>query len=426
MSGRRQDRPDVLSDPGFISGGPRVDDDWDGDDSADVESADDEWNVAEPDPYRVLPSVSVGGRWFHVTTAWLLRLGVAAVVIAAVSFGAYQYWYLRQVNPPGTDAVATVFTVTENDDLDSISTRLREFGVIVNDGVFRRYVEQEGGLDIVPGIYTLRGRDHMGNLLRVLRTPPQETLTRVTFPEGFTLAQMSRRLEENINGIAAADFLEKVGGVEGSSSAIRSVYQPESATTLEGLLFPDTYFIAGNETPTQVAQRMLQLMERVGRQEGLDNAQNAVGRTPYEALIIASMIEREAKIAEDRAKIARVIYNRLAMDMPLQIDATLFYRQDADRPFTELRELDTPYNTYLYKGLPPTPIANPGRASIAAALAPAPNPSAGDPLCKDLPPGIACVYLYYVLSDKDGGHTFAVTFEQHEANVQKAIADGVL
>lgn len=420
MSRRDDGRLEVRNDPGFISGsGRRNSDFFDGDEV-------DDWEDAEPDQYRVLPSVSLGGRRLRLTSAWLLRLGVAAIVIAAVVFGGYQYWYLRQVNPPGEDAVATVFTVTENDDLESISRRLREVEVIVNDGVFRRYVEQEGGLEIVPGIYTLRGRDHMGNLLRVLRTPPQETLTRVTFPEGLTLAQMSRRLAENVNGISAEDFLEKVGGVAGAPSAIRSVYQPESVTTLEGLLFPDTYFVAGNETPTQVAQRMLQLMERVGRQEGLDDAPNLVGRSPYEVLIVASMIEREAKIAEDRAKIARVIYNRLAMAMPLQIDATLFYGQDPERPFTELRELDTPYNTYLHQGLPPTPIANPGRASIAAALAPAPNPSAGDPLCQGLPEGTACVYLYYVLSDKDGGHTFAVTYEQHEANVQKAIADGVL
>jgi UPF0755 protein len=411
MNEHLDDARAARRDPGFLP----FDEHDDGDDAYD-----------EPDQYRVLPSVTVGGRRLRLTTKWMLRVGVAALVIVAVAYGGYQYWYLRQVNPPGEDSVATVFTVTENDDLDSISRRLLEDGVIVNDGVFRRYVRQEGGLEIVPGIYTLRGKDHMGNLLRVLRTPPQETLTRVTFPEGFTLSQMSRRLAENMNSITADDFLAKSGGAPGSTSEIRSLYQPEGITSLEGLLFPDTYFIAGNETATQVAQRMLQLMERVGRQEGLDDAQNLVGRTPYEVLVVASLIEREAKIAEDRAKIARVIYNRLIMDMPLQIDATLFYQQDAERPFSELRELDTPYNTYLYKGLPPTPIANPGRASIAAALAPAPNPSAGDPLCKDLPAGTPCVYLYYVLSDKDGGHTFAVTYEQHEANVQKAIADGVL
>lgn len=417
MNRRADDgRGGAWRDPGFITS----------DDRGDWEEASDDGAPGEPDPYRVLPSVFVESPRFRLTTKWLLRLGLAAVVVGAVVFGGYQYWYLRQVNPPGEDAVATVFTVTENDDLESISRRLREEGIIVNDGVFRRYVEGEGGVEIVPGLYTLRGRDHMGNLLRVLRTPPQETLTRVTFPEGFTLAQMGRRLAEKMNGFSADEFAEKTGDGEGASSAIRSAYQPEGITSLEGLLFPDTYFIAGNETPTQVAQRMLQLMERVGRQEGLDDAQNVVGLSPYQVLIVASLIEREAKISEDRAKIARVVLNRLIMEMPLQIDATLFYKQDAKRPFTELRELDTPYNTYLYKGLPPTPIANPGRASIAAALAPAPNPSAGDPLCKDLPEGTPCVYLYYVLSDKDGGHTFAVTYEQHEANVQKAIADGIL
>lgn len=402
--------PRGFRDPGFGD-----DDEWD--------SYDD---YEETDRYQVLPSVEVGGSRLRLSAKWFWRAIVAAIIVGIVSFGGYQYWYLRQVNPPGEDAVATVFTVTENDDLDSISSRLQELGVIVNDGVFRRYVEQEGGLDIVPGIYTLRGRDHMGNLLRVLRTPPQETLTRVTFPEGFTLSQMGQRLAEKMNGITAEDFLAKTGGAPGTTSEVRSVYQPEGVTTLEGLLFPDTYFIAGNETPTQVAQRMLQLMERVGRQEGLDDAQNLVGVSPYETLIVASLIEREAKIPEDRPKIARVIYNRLMMGMPLQIDASLYYQQDSERPFTELRELDTPFNTYLHTGLPPTPIANPGRASIAAALAPAPNPSAGDPLCQGLPTGTACVYLYYVLSDKDGGHTFAVTLEQHEANVQKAIDDGIL
>lgn len=415
MNRPTDDRRGFSNDPGFVS---------DANDSIQDDLHDDEY--AEPDPYRVLPTVRVGGRGMRVTAAWILRIAIAVVIIALVSFGGYQYWYLRQVNPPGEDAVATVFTVKEDDDLESISRRLKEQDIIVNDGVFRRYVEQEGGLDIVPGLYSLRGRDHMGNLLRVLRTPPQETLTRVTFPEGFTLSQMGARLAEKMNGISADEFLSKTGDSEGSTSAIRSVYQPDGVTTLEGLLFPDTYFVAGNETPTQVAQRMLQLMERVGRQEGLDDAQNLVGRSPYEVLIVASLIEREAKIAEDRAKIARVIYNRLLLDMPLQIDATLFYKQDPKRAFTELREADTPYNTYLRKGLPPTPIANPGRASIAAALDPAPNPSAGDPLCKDLPAGTPCVYLYYVLSDKDGGHTFAVTLEQHEANVQKAIADGIL
>jgi UPF0755 protein len=380
----------------------------------------------DADPDRVLPSVTVVDPRLRSVLVWVARVVLAGLTLAVVGYGAYMFWYLRQINPPGLAAAATVFTVTENDDLETISRRLEQSGVIVHDGVFRRYVEQEGGLTIVPGLYTVRGRDHMGNILRVLRTPPNETLTRVTFPEGFTLEQMADRLAENSNSIGAPDFVEKAGGRADVPSAVRSAYQPENVTTLEGLLFPDTYFVAGDETATQVVQRMTRLMERVGRQEGLDDAQTLVGYTPYQVLIIASIIEREAKVEEDRAKIARVIYNRLFLDMPLQVDATLYYRQDRTRPFSELRELDTPYNTYLYKGLPPTPIANPGRASIQAALAPAANPLSGDPLCQDIAQGNPCLYLYYVLADKNGRHDFAVTLAQHEANIQKAIAAGVL
>jgi len=143
-------------------------------------------------------------------------------------------------------------------------------------------------------------------------------------------------------------------------------------------------------------------------------------------LIIASMIEREAKVDEDRAKIGRVIYNRLFLGMPLQIDATLYYGQDAETPFRVLKERDTPYNTYRYPGLPPTPIANPGRASIRAALNPSPNPPPGDPICLELEPSAPCLYLYYVLADAEGRHAFASTLEQHERNIAAAIAAGVL
>jgi UPF0755 protein len=91
-----------------------------------------------------------------------------------------------------------------------------------------------------------------------------------------------------------------------------------------------------------------------------------------------------------------------------------------------VKALDTPYNLYLHTGLPPTPIANPGRASIEAALNPVANPSLGDPLCVALPAGTPCVYLYYVLADEDGHHVFAATLEQHEANVQAARDKGLL
>jgi len=146
--------------------------------------------------------------------------------------------------------------------------------------------------------------------------------------------------------------------------------------------------------------------------------------SPYETLIIASMIEREAKTEGDRAKIARVIYNRLEMGMKLQIDATLYYAAPDGSTFAQAKDIDSPFNTYLYKGLPPTPIANPGRASIAAALHPAQNPLQNDPICaKAVKP---CRYLFYVLSDKEGNHKFAATLADHEANVAAAQSAGLL
>ena len=103
-------------------------------------------------------------------------------------------------------------------------------------------------------------------------------------------------------------------------------------------------------------------MTRVANSVGIQNAPTLVGRSPYEVLIVASMIEKEAKVDEDRALIARVIYNRLFVGTPLQIDATLYYGQDSSTPFSTLQSIDTPYNTYLHLGLPPTPITNPARS----------------------------------------------------------------
>jgi len=380
----------------------------------------------DQDPYQVLPTIYVNKRFSQTLINRVALLTVSVLALVAVIYGGYQFWYLRQVNPSGDPAAAEIFTITETDDLLTISKRLEQEGFIVNDSVFRSYVSSKGGLEVAAGFYTLKPLDHVGNILRILRTPPNETLTKITFPEGFTLAQMAQRLGEEVKSVNESDFLLKTGDTSAEISAVRSVYQPESITTLEGLLFPDTYLINGDQTATQVAQQMLKLMERVGRQEGLDDSMNAVGLSPYEVLTIASIIEREAKVPEDRAKISRVIYNRLSLGMPLEIDATLFYKQNTDLLFLELKAIDSPYNTYLYTGLPPTPISNPGRAAINAALNPAPNPSSGDPICREITDGSPCLYLYYVLSDKDGHHVFAASLAQHQINVQAAIVAGVL
>jgi UPF0755 protein len=362
---------------------------------------------------------------------WVAYIVLVLVIALTLAAGAAGWWYIRQVNPAGEAGEAVSFTVNEDDTLRTISERLEDQELVVDAGLFRWYVERHGGLEITPGYYEVQTSDHMGNVLARLRTPPSQTYSKVTFPEGFTVKEIAARLGEEIVPMRARRFLRAANDPE-----VVSAFRPEGITSLEGLLFPDTYQISNGENEAQVVERMIGLMERVANQEADQGdilvASEQLGQTPYGILIIASMIEEEAKLAEDRPKIARVIYNRLALGMPLEIDAAVRYGTeqrglDPDKvPFGEQIGTPGPYNTYANVGLPVTPISNPGRASIQAALNPAPNPSVGDPLCRDLPDDVECQYLYYVLANKDGGHVFAATAEQHGANVARANAAGLL
>ena len=377
----------------------------------------DPWDDADRTDALVLEKPRRQIRWLKWITYGFLLLGMAAIVVV----GIVGLWYTGQVNPKGVAGDAVTFTVNPGDTMQSVSVRLEAVGLIENASLFRWYVREHGGLVFTPGYYRIRPRDHMGNVMRVLRIPPSQTYTKVTFPEGFTFEKMGLRLQSRVPRLSATTFNDVA-----TSGVVRSKYEPASVHSLEGLLFPDTYQVSNGETEAQVARRMVTLMERVGGQENIDKLAKSTGLTPYRVLVIASLIEREAKVDADRAKIARVIYNRLYLGLPLQIDASLFYGQPSTKTFAELKATDTAYNTYLHTGLPPTPIANPGRASIHAALNPAANPSKGDPLCVALPAGVPCVYLYYVVADTDGRHVFAVTLQQHEANVATARAKGLL
>ena len=357
----------------------------------------------------------------HRSLKWVTWLVAMLTMVAVVAAGVVGLWYTQQVNPKGDPGDPVTFTVGAEDTLQTIARRLEDEGLVSKAWMFEWYVERNGGLELMPGYYRLRPADHMGNLMRTLSIPPSETFTKVTFPEGFTYTKMGARLEQKVPRLSSSAF-----GVAATDGGTRSRFQPSDVDSLEGMLFPDTYQVSNGETEAQLVQRMVALMERVADQEDIDAKSKELGFSPYQVLVIASLIEREAGVEEDRVKIARVIYNRLYLQMPLQIDASLYYQQDASRPFSELRRLDTPYNTYMYAGLPPTPIANPGRASIQAALNPAANPSIGDPICVDLPKKQPCLYLYYVLADKDGRHVFAATAEQHEENVRKAREAGLL
>jgi UPF0755 protein len=357
----------------------------------------------------------------HRSIKYLVYFAAMVAVAGLIVAGCVGMWYLRQVNPSGDPGAVEVFKVLPTDTVETISERLQDRGLITNARVFRYYVDHNGGLTLTPGDYELRPRDHLGNLMRVLRTPPSLTYTKVTFPEGFTLEKMSERLSAKLPRTDPLAFMIAV-----TDGSVRSPLLPGGGASLEGLLFPDTYQISADETPAHVAQRMADLMGLVVSQEDVEAKAAQLGFTPYQMIIIASMIEREAKVDEDRPKIARVIINRFNLGMPLQIDATLLYGQPAGSSISDLINIDTPYNTYMHTGLPLTPIANPGRASIAAAVNPAPDPSQGDPICIALPVPTDCHYLYYVVADEDGRHAFAATLDQHNVNVQHARDLGLL
>ncbi len=358
---------------------------------------------------------------------WLAYTSMVFVLVLILIAGLVGWWYLGKINPAGEAGELQNFEIAQDATFESLTEQLVEDGFISDAAVWSRYVERDDdGLEIIPGFYQLRANDHMGNVLARLKTPPAQTTTNVTFPEGFTIDRMGRRVDAVVERMDEAEFIAAA-----TAPNVATKWLPFGTGSLEGLLFPDTYSVSNAESEAQLLDRMVGLMERVGEQEDIESKAAQLGYTPYEALIVASMIEREAAVPEDRTKISRVILNRLAVsrlnpDDPflLQIDASVYYGRDQTNgdpnlDFSQLRQIDTPWNTYTRPGLPRTPIANPGRASIRAALNPAANPAPGDPICQDLANPSECYYFFYVLADEDGSHAFSATFEQHEANIAR-------
>lgn len=252
----------------------------------------------------------------------------------------------------------------------------------------------------------------------------QVTEVEVVFPEGFTVGQIASRLERDVPGFSAADVETVL-----ATNELAAPFRPDGVTSYEGLLFPALYRIASYESEEDVLARMLEEMRSRALSNDIEVAAQRLGRTPYEIIIIASLIEKEVKVAEERALVSRVIHNRLELDIELQVDAALYYGAPEGASFAQLKGADSPYNVYLRKGLPPTPIANPGEASLIAAMNPAEDPADDDALCtarnrrekRD-----ECRLLFYVLSDSEGRHAFATTYRLHEQNVAAAKAAGIL
>ena len=314
-------------------------------------------------------------------------------------------WVQRQIDPPGPAGEAVQIDVPKGTSTVSISKLLEQKKVITNATVFRYYAQVKGKGGFQAGTYRLPVNDKFDDVLAILAKGPIPPDThKLTVPEGFRLTQIADRVA-TLPGRSAAKFLEAA-----KSGLVRSIFGPTGSSNLEGLLFPSTYTIEDTDDETAILRKMVETFDHTATDAGAADAATGAGVSPYEALIVASLIEREAKLPQDRGPIARVIYNRLAKGQPLQIDATIVYALGGtvDRVLAKDLHVASPYNTYDNKGLPPTPIASPGRASIDAAL----HPTPGD-------------WLYYVVTGADGSHSFATSYAEHRRNIALAKARGL-
>ncbi len=245
------------------------------------------------------------------------------------------------------------------------------------------------------GLYRLNPRMSLWDVLTTLSLGKSELLA-LKVPEGFTAEQIAQELE-NLKVITAADFMKTAEDTQ----LLKSL--DIKGPTAEGFLFPQTYRVPVSADGQALVELMVrQFYDTVG---GDFEAQcRGRGLTPYQAVILASIVEKEAQKADERPMIAGVLFNRLHQKIRLEVNATLNYVLTNKRAWLTNDQLNTqsPYNTYQHRGLPPTPICNPGLASLEAVLNPA-----------DVP------YLYYV-AQGDGSHLFATTFQEHEKNVALA------
>lgn len=264
----------------------------------------------------------------------------------------------------------------------------------------------EAAQSLQAGTYELTTLMDPADVVAELVTGPPASAYRVTIIEGLRVNEVLQRLDEGSQH-EYADFEEVL--LDGSvTTSLRDMPSDIELRDWEGLLFPDTYEFSENAGPEAILQRMASTMEQ--RVDSIDWGDwEELGHTPYEGIVVASLIETEVRVEEERPIVSSVIHNRLEEGMALEIDATVLYALGT-RDVSEFNnEVDSPYNTYLHSGLPPTPIAVPGDASLEAAAGPAGTP-----------------YFYYVLSDEEGNHTFAETLEEHNENVARAREEGIL
>jgi UPF0755 protein len=313
-----------------------------------------------------------------------LLVALIAVVLVVVA-GVFAAWTALVYLDRSLPSTAVQVIIPRGSTLSDIAALLESRGIIRNALSFR-VLARVGHADeeVRAGAYAFASHETQAEILNQLRSGGAQIATWVTIPEGFTAAQIAQRLQDE--GIGRAGAFDRA--FHGH----------------EGYLFPSTYLVPLAATPDQVTRM---LTDQFAKELPSDAAQRAraLHVTLAQAVTVASLVEREAKIEGDRPLIAGVIYNRLRLGMPLQVDATIEYALPEHKSELSLRDLqiDSPYNTYKHAGLPPTPIANPGQPSLLAALHPAKTDD-----------------LYYVYCG-NGHHVFAKTLAEHQANVERCL-----
>nr|WP_239579030.1 endolytic transglycosylase MltG [Microlunatus panaciterrae] len=299
----------------------------------------------------------------------------------------------------GKDPVTV--TIPKGSSLDDVGDILLEKDVIKSVKAWDRAVQNEQrSSSLQAGTYALKTQLPAVEALRRLLNPSESQVrSQFTVTEGL-------RLSDQIDSLVKSTKIKKAD-YQAALKKPQALGLPKYAgNNPEGLLFPETYELTGNASATTVLKQMVGQYNRVAKDIDLEGGARELGYSPYEVLIVASIIEREVNVPANRPKVARVIYNRLHKKMRLQMDSTVHYAVHKGEKVTTTdadRRSRSPYNTYVHKGLPPGPISAPGRASLQAAI----NPTPGN-------------WLYFVTVNLDTGET---RFTNDKAVHDKNVAD---
>jgi UPF0755 protein len=333
----------------------------------------------------------------HRRRVLLVVLGLGLLIV--VGFGT---WYEFQAHPLGGPGKGVIVAITPNESQSAVLSTLAARGVIASAFAFRLSFIVHGTPPIEPGDYYFHENQTFGAVRAVLEAGT-DVYPLVVEP-GYTLAEVAARVAE-IPGQSESAFTAAV-----SSGAVRSPLQAAGSKNLEGLIGVGSYQIIPGETGVQLLGAMVERFDREASAAGLAAAAPRFGLTPNELVTVASIVEKEGYITKNMGMVARVIYNRLHNGTPLQMDSTVLYSlgQDGGPVSAADERLNTPYNTYLHTGLPPTPIATPSPTALKSAA----DPPAG-------------AWLYFEVVNKDGTEQFSDTFAEQLAAEKVAASQGL-